>query len=311
MSSVSRPGSTIASWGSRVGQALRRPSSAQVRTVATPMPAAARAAIWATVAVSVLAMWLLLYAFVFSALQQHRTNTVLYATLRQQLSEATAPVGGVIEPGTPVALLEAPVAGLSDSVVVEGTAPGDLRGGPGHLRSSPLPGQAGVAVLFGRSATFGAPFKHITGLRPGNVITVTTAQGRFEYRVDRVRRPGDPVPSQLEPGAGRLLLETSSGSSWSPTGTVYVDATLRGTAQPTPPGRPRAVPAFERAMHADTSVTLPLVLWLQALVLVAVGIVWARARWGAWQAWIVGVPLLVAILWGSSSTALMLIPNLV
>ncbi|NHA00350.1 hypothetical protein G5V59_10155 [Nocardioides sp. W3-2-3] len=45
-----------------------------------------------------------------------------------------------------------------EQVVVEGTAPGDLFAGPGHLRSTVLPGQAGTSLVYGRAATYGGPF---------------------------------------------------------------------------------------------------------------------------------------------------------
>jgi sortase A len=40
-------------------------------------------------------------------------------------------------------------------------------------------------------------------------------------------------------------------------------------------------------------------------------VVWARARWGTGQAWLIGLPLMLAVLWGSSGNVLMLLPNLV
>jgi sortase A len=42
--------------------------------------------------------------------------------------------------------------------VVEGTASSDLLDGPGHLRSTVLPGQVGTSVVMGRAKTYGAPF---------------------------------------------------------------------------------------------------------------------------------------------------------
>jgi sortase A len=290
---------------------LRRPRE---RTAAAPLPIAAATAVWFTAAISVFALWLLLYAFVLSGLQQHRTNTVLYAALRERLTglaKTTVPLGGAIKPGTPIALLKAPQAGLPNEVIVEGTAPGDLTAGPGHRRNTPLPGQAGVSVLYGRSATFGAPFAHVTRLEHGDKLTVTTGQGTFTYVVDGVRHAGDPTPAQLPDGGGRLSLVTATGSRFAPSKTVYVDATLQGATQPTPPGRPASVPQSEQAMQGDPSGLIFLVLWLMALVAVAVGAAWARLRWGLWQAWVVGIPILIAVLWGASRGALMLLPNLV
>ena len=60
---------------------------------------------------------------------------------------------------------------------------GDLLDGPGHLRTTPLPGAIGTSVVMGRSTTYGAPFRKITTLRPGDPITVLGAQGTVTYIV--------------------------------------------------------------------------------------------------------------------------------
>jgi len=52
-----------------------------------------------------------------------------------------------------VALLSIPAIGISAMVVVEGTTPENLTLGPGHLRDTPLPGQAGISVIFGSSSS--------------------------------------------------------------------------------------------------------------------------------------------------------------
>jgi sortase A len=282
-------------------QVLARPASLSVSTAAT---------VWALSALSALSLWVLLYGFVFSGLQQHRDNAVLYAQLREQIAGETAPLGGVIKPGSPVAVLSIPQLGLHNTVIVEGTASSQLRSGPGHRRDSPLPGQPGVAQIYGKAATFGAPFGRIGELEKGQQLTVSTGQGVFTYVVDGVRRQGDPLPPPLASGGSRLLLQTASGGLL-PSHPLYVDATLKGSAQPSPAGRPSAVPANEQSMAIDTSGLLPLVFWMQALVVIAVGLVWVRQRTGLWTAWLIGVPLVVAAIWGASQNVLALLPNLV
>ena len=75
--------------------------------------------------------------------------------------EAIAEVDlGPPRPGDPVAILSLPTIG-SRSIVVEGTRSDELMCGPGHLRSSPLPGRAGNSVVFGRRTTYGAPFSDL------------------------------------------------------------------------------------------------------------------------------------------------------
>jgi sortase A len=292
-----------------VGARLRRVVLGDAPAV--PLSPAAAAGIWSMVAISVLAVWFVLYALVLSGLQQSRDNNVLYSQLRESLAGATTPIGGVITPGTPIALLNAPVAGLGSAVIVEGTAPVDLTHGPGHRRDTPLPGQAGVSILYGRSVTYGGPFGAIDQLRKGQTFKVTTGQGEFAYRVDGVRHAGDPLPTPLADGGSRLLLETSTGSALAPTRTVFVDATLLSKVVDTPPGRLFGVPPSELALGTDTSGLVTLVLWLQALVIAVALVVWARSRWGTRQSWLLGVPVLLGVLWAATGDVMLVLPNLI
>jgi sortase A len=291
--------------------AARRRRRAKPAVAVVPLSASSIALIWVSLTVSFLACWTIGYGYLFSGLQEHRTNTVLYSTLRQNLSSATTPIGGVISPGTPVALLQASTLGLSNTVVVEGTTSTELRSGPGHLRNSPLPGQAGISVLLGKSTTYGGAFARLSRVAAGDTIKVTTGQGEFTYTVERIRRPGDPLPAPPDAGRGRLMLETSSGLNWSRSSALYVDARLEGNPQPTPSGRLRSVTNAEKPMRGDSSGLVTMVFWLQALVLITIGSVWAWLRWGRWQTWLVGLPLCLAVLWGISENALLLLPNLV
>lgn len=266
--------------------------------------------------VALLAFWFVLHLFFLSALQEHGSQARLYAHFRASLAEATAPLGGTIRAGSPVALLQARSGGLRKLVVVEGTTSTQLESGPGHLVDTPLPGQAGVSVIFGRSVTFGGPFGNITSMKPGDVITVTTGQGVFQYRVDRVRGPGSPLPPASAGNSSRLTLVTSASSGWrsgwAPDHAVYVDATMvGGQVQPTPSGQPTALTQASLPMRGNTGSLVGLVFWLEALLLVCAAIAWTWARWGRSATWIAGVPLLLAILWGASDAAAQLLPNLI
>ena len=68
-------------------------------------------------------------------------------------------------------------------IVVVGVGTEDLRKGPGHYGSTPLPGQPGNAAIAGHRTTYGAPFGRIDELAPGDRIIVETLQGTFVYRV--------------------------------------------------------------------------------------------------------------------------------
>ncbi len=250
------------------------------------------------------------YVLVASQFQQERGQNVLYSAMREQLADDRAPLGGAIDLGTPVAVLDIPSLNVHQ-VVVEGSAGEQLAQGPGHRRNSPLPGQVGTSVLMGRARTFGGPFKDITRLHPTDEIVATTGQGRFTYRVDRIRREGEPAPL-AEKGVGRLILVSAEGDGWlGPDRSVLVDATLDGKPQPAPTGRPRSQLAEETPMMGDQAGLVGLVLWLQALLLVVCVFVWARRRWGRWESWLAGMPILLAVGWNvCQSAAITFLPNL-
>jgi sortase A len=91
---------------------------------------------------------------------------------------------------------------------------------------------------------------------------------------------------------------------------VFVDAALQGTPFGNPGGGAISVPTSEDPMQGDSSALYVLVLWLPVLVGGAVLAVWAQDRWGRWQTWLVGVPVILAGLWGVSQTVVLLLPNL-
>lgn len=267
------------------------------------------------VCVTALAAWFLLYAFVLTGLEEHGTQARLYDQFRLELASATAPLGGLIRPGSPVALVSAPRGGLHNVVVIEGTTPGLLTHGPGHQIDTPLPGQAGTSVMLGRSVMFGGSFRGISSMRVGDTITVTTAQGTFSYKVQDVRVPGDPGPRPLSPRMSRITLVTSKSegwrSGWAPNDVVYVDALLsRGHVQPTPSGRPSTISSSARPMGNNPHALIPLIFWLQGLAVAVGAVVWSLLRKGPRPTWMIGLPVLVAVLWGASGAVTQLLPNL-
>lgn len=278
-----------------------------------PMPDRVAVAFFAMLAVAAICGWALLQVLVLGGLQQARAQQVLYDELREQLAAQTAPTGSAIDPGAPVALLSIPTLGL-EQVVVEGTASGDLLAGPGHRRDTALPGQVGVSTIYGRATTYGGPFRQITMLQAGDGIEVTTAQGEFVYRVDGVRRAGDPTPTAPGPGQARLTLVTAEGQGalavLTPDTTVYVDATLYGEPVAGPAGRPAAVPEAEQALAGDTSVLPVLALALQGLLLAIAAVVVLRRRLPGRVLWVLAAPVLAALAWVATDSAVQLLPNL-
>jgi sortase A len=280
-------------------------------------PTLYRATSWAFAGVGLLGLWLLLFSFVLSGIFEHTEQRNAYALLRAELTTLAstgAPIGGVIPTGSPVAVINGPQGTFVNEVVLEGTTSQVLESGPGHVVTTPLPGQAGDAVVFGRSVTYGGPFKHVSDLRVGDVIVVTTGQGTFHYRVEGTRTAGDPIPAPVGGTQGRLTLVTSQTSGLrsigAATGTVFVDALLTDPVVATPTGRPQFANINAAAMRGQPGSWVPLVLVALAMALVSIALCWMWLRWGPRQTWLVGLPIVCAILWLGAQTATQLLPNI-
>jgi sortase (surface protein transpeptidase) len=299
---------------------------------AEPKPAKVLSPTWSMVrsmltGVAVLAIGFVALITIGSQFQASRDQQVLYAEFREELANAVAPVAPVFEgqaliPGSPVAVLEIPALGVTQ-IVVYGTTSGDLMLGPGLRRDTVLPGQAGTTVIMGRQAAFGGPFGSIGSLPEGAEITVTTGQGIATYEVEGVRRASDPQATTLPASGSRLILTSAEGTPYLPDAVVRVDAALVGTSvdgtatEPTAfPSAGRAVstaalPDSEKPMGIDTSQVFALVLWAQLFLIVVIAFTWARERWGRWQAWAVGLPIMLAVGWVVADQLALLLPNLI
>jgi len=88
--------------------------------------------------------------------------------------------------GEPVGRINIPKIGL-ERVIVQGTGTTDLRKGPGHYPSTPMPGAPGTIGIAGHRTTYGAPFRHVDALRKGDRITVRMPYATITYRVERLR----------------------------------------------------------------------------------------------------------------------------
>ena len=70
-----------------------------------------------------------------------------------------------------------------DWIVAEGITPAALRGGPGHVQGSAMPGQVGNTVISGHRTTNGAPFYNLDLLEPGDTISIESLTGTHTYEV--------------------------------------------------------------------------------------------------------------------------------
>lgn len=268
--------------------------------------------------VALVCAWVLLQLLVLGGLAHARSQHILYAEFRSELALATAPTGALdyagkpVRPGAPVALLTSSSIGLKQ-VVVDGTASGDLVAGPGHLRDTPLPGQAGWSWVLGRGSTYGAPFGKITDLAKGDTISVVTGEGKVDYTVVDVRRAGDPVPAVPSgPSGGLLTLVTADShgflSALRASSAVYVDATTDKALADGPVAV--AVPPSELVMARDTSSLPTLTLLLAVLTGLVLAVSIARRHFRASLVWLVSTPVVIALAWAVTDQVTRLLPNL-
>ncbi|MED7950654.1 class E sortase [Kitasatospora sp. NPDC058201] len=259
---------------------------------------------WAVSLLAALTLGFVGYLFTLSHVQEKHFQSTAYKSFRDQLAKATAPTGAAGS-GDPVALLDIPAIGLHHVVVVEGTTGRDLMRGPGHRRDTALPGQTGVAVLFGRGATFGAPFAELTKLRVGDKIEATTGQGKFTYTVNVYGDEDHPI---ADPARNRMVLVTGD-SDWIPRSTVMIGARLDGEPQANPGGRPRTVP-YDKALAADKGALATLQLWTLGLLGAVVAAIVLARYWHRSAAYLSLAPVVGALLWAVYENAAALLPNL-
>ena len=89
-------------------------------------------------------------------------------------------------PGDAIGKIVISSIGVSE-YVVEGTDAENLRKGPGHYPATPMPGQHGTSAIAGHRTTYGAPFRHLDGLKKRDRIVLEMPYGTFVYRVERTQ----------------------------------------------------------------------------------------------------------------------------
>jgi sortase A len=260
------------------------------------------------------------------------TTTATGATGGAATTTTVARAGGAdrsepvdVKPGEALARILIPKIGV-DKVVVSGVTVDDLRKGPGHYRSTPQPGHPGNAAIAGHRTTYGAPFGDIDKLVPGDVITVQTLHGTFNY--DVVPAPDDPASGHVivapedvwvldDAGDNRLTL-TACHPKFSAAQRIVVVARLRETPATPPPTTTAPGPApagtdevddeladaaavaedpdLDQGLGGDPAARTPALLWGLVFVLL-LAVLWKLGlRWRRWHAYAVGVvPMLIVL----------------
>lgn len=239
---------------------------------------------------------LLGYLYVFTGLSAQRAQHQLLQSITANEAATYDLTSGKVPPqGKPVAVLEIPALHLV-AAVVQGSDAQDLRSGPGHMPTTPLPGQPGNAVIAGRRATYGGPFGALGSVRRGDVIRVVDGYGTFRYRAQRVVSVVGGQRDVVTPTPGNHLTLVTASSGLLPDGRLALVADLVGTpVAGTRAPTFRAVPA-QLGMIGDPAAGLLALAWgLVFLILLSVT-AWLLRRW--WQpvvVYLLAVPLLVTV----------------
>jgi len=199
--------------------------------------------------------------------------------------------------GQPVGVLEIPDIGV-EQVVVQGISSDDTKLGPGHDPTTPAPGQAGNAVIIGRSTTYGAPFSRIDELQPGRPIYVVTRQGKFTYLIVSSRHAsfGTPSIGASLPGAAIMTLVTAgSGNPLHPRYEQVVTARLTNPALQAPGPLPLAAAGTRPGQTQMLGGWQWVLLWGQLLIATVIGAWYLYRRgWSASVTYLLTTPLILA-----------------
>jgi len=212
-------------------------------------------------------------------------------------TSAPAPLPAVVRNGEAVAQITIERIGL-DAIVVEGTARDDLRKGPGHYPSSPLPGQEGNSAIAGHRTTYGAPFGNLDQLEEDDKIVIRTSQGRFTYRVYEpilVVDPSNLSVLQPDPNRPATLTLTTCNPKYSAKQRLVVKAELQAEPLPAPqvPKNPKVTEAGLSGESGSKTPTL-----VTGAIAAVIGLLWWLFfhRHPRWTSWVLGaLPFAVAL----------------
>jgi sortase A len=89
--------------------------------------------------------------------------------------------------GQVFAIIQIPALGKNwKFTVIEGTGLPQLATGPGHVPGTALPGAEGNVGIAAHDVTAGNPFLHLSSLKPGDTVTITTQRCVVTYAVTRL-----------------------------------------------------------------------------------------------------------------------------
>jgi sortase A len=105
------------------------------------------------------------------------------AARKSAIAREAARFARQVRSGQALGRIEIPRLGVN-VVFVHGTSwSSDLSRGPGHYERTSFPGLGKTVGIAVHRTTFGAPFRHIDRLDPGDAIVLQLPYGTFRYRV--------------------------------------------------------------------------------------------------------------------------------
>jgi sortase A len=145
--------------------------------------------------------------WMFQHREQRRLEQLLSARAGSKSADGAVGAPGsasivpVVAPDGLIGRMEIPRLTLS-VIVVEGVDKVSLRRAAGHIPGTGFPGQPGNIGIAGHRDTFFRPLRNI---QQNDLITLTTLQGEFRYRVVSTRIVDPHEVSVLKPGASEIL----------------------------------------------------------------------------------------------------------
>jgi sortase A len=248
----------------------------------------------------------------FESRQQRGLLNEMRGDIARAVGERESLFGGQEKPraaelGDPVAIVQIPRLRLQQ-VVVEGADPHRTQAGPGHVPGTAGPGQPGNSAVVARRYGFGAPFRELASLRPGDAIIVSTTQGQSLYRVASVGRKNLAREDVYVPSTDdRLTLVTSaSAAPWERSRAIVATATMHGLPFPAVPQGARSI--HQDGRHGDTTAVALIVLYAGLFAAAAVIAVLLYRRWLSLSTYLLTAPVMIALVVLAAEAVARLLP---
>jgi LPXTG-site transpeptidase (sortase) family protein len=105
-----------------------------------------------------------------------------------------------------------------DTVVINGHSRANLKRGPAYVSYTDLPGPTGNTGISGHRTTYGAPFRNLDALEPGDTIDLYSPYRRYRYSVSDVFRvrpwETEVLTSTVEPQLTLTACDPPYSAAW-------------------------------------------------------------------------------------------------